>query len=81
MEKKLIGELVFFYVPWVIVGYLFDALWPLLFLASFILLIWHLHNQIKMSRWLHEGRKATLHLHLVVGNLFLMRRTVCKKKT
>ncbi|MDD9196183.1 phosphate regulon sensor histidine kinase PhoR [Aliivibrio sp. S3MY1] len=57
--KKLVGELAFFYVPWVIVGYLFDALWPLLFLASFILLIWHLHNQIKMSRWLHEGRKAT----------------------
>ncbi|MGF1903992.1 phosphate regulon sensor histidine kinase PhoR [Aliivibrio salmonicida] len=57
--KKLVGELAFFYVPWIIVGYLFDALWPLLFLASFILLIWHLHNQIKMSRWLHEGRKAT----------------------
>ncbi|MCP3699880.1 MAG: phosphate regulon sensor histidine kinase PhoR [Aliivibrio sp.] len=57
--KKLVGELAFFYIPWVIIGYLFDAIWLLLFLASFILLIWHLHNQIKMSRWLHEGRKAT----------------------
>jgi two-component system, OmpR family, phosphate regulon sensor histidine kinase PhoR len=57
--KKLVWELVFFYFPWVILGLVFGYLPWFLLVATWIQLIWHFHNQLKMSDWLWKERSLT----------------------
>jgi two-component system phosphate regulon sensor histidine kinase PhoR len=57
--KKLVLELVFFYLPWVILGLVFGYLPWFLLVATWIQLIWHFHNQLKMSDWLWKERSLT----------------------
>lgn len=57
--KKLVWELAFFYFPWVILGLVFGYLPWFLLVATWIQLIWHFHNQLKMSDWLWKERSLT----------------------
>ncbi|MCG7489926.1 phosphate regulon sensor histidine kinase PhoR [Vibrio sp. Of14-4] len=57
--KKLAKELVFFYTPWVIVGWIFGYMPWLLLAATVLQLIWHLHNQIRLSAWLWNEKRLT----------------------
>lgn len=57
--KKLALELVFFYLPWFIIGWFFGGLPWLLLLASVLILLWNLHYQLKLSDWLWKERSLT----------------------
>ncbi|MEC6880673.1 two-component system sensor histidine kinase PhoR [Photobacterium sp. NCIMB 13483] len=57
--KKLVGELILFYLPWLILGVIFGYLPWFLLIASWIQLGWHFHNQLKMSNWLWKDRSLT----------------------
>ncbi|WP_114786461.1 phosphate regulon sensor histidine kinase PhoR [Vibrio tetraodonis] len=57
--KKLAKELVFFYTPWVIVGWIFGYMPWLLLAATVLQLIWHLHNQMRLSAWLWDEKRLT----------------------
>lgn len=57
--KKLAWELAFFYLPWLVLGYVFGYMPWFLLIATLIQLIWHLHNQVKMSNWLWDERRLT----------------------
>ncbi|KDM91899.1 phosphate regulon sensor histidine kinase PhoR [Photobacterium galatheae] len=57
--KKLVRELAFFYLPWVILGLIFGYMPWFLLAASWILLGWHCHHQLKMSHWLWTDRSLT----------------------
>ncbi|PSU47576.1 two-component system sensor histidine kinase PhoR [Photobacterium frigidiphilum] len=57
--KKLVLELALFYFPWVILGLVFGYLPWFLLVATWIQLIWHFHNQLKMSDWLWKERSLT----------------------
>ncbi|MBD8514311.1 phosphate regulon sensor histidine kinase PhoR [Photobacterium sp. 2_MG-2023] len=57
--KKLVRELAFFYFPWVILGLIVGYMPWFLLAASWILLGWHCHHQLKMSRWLWTDRSLT----------------------
>ncbi|WP_341662368.1 phosphate regulon sensor histidine kinase PhoR [Vibrio sp.] len=57
--KKLAKELVFFYTPWVIVGWIFGYMSWLLLAATILQLVWHLHNQMRLSAWLWDEKRLT----------------------
>ena len=57
--KKLAKELVFFYTPWVIVGWIFGYMPWLLLAATVLQLMWHLHNQMRLSAWLWDEKRLT----------------------
>ncbi|HCE3288230.1 phosphate regulon sensor histidine kinase PhoR [Vibrio parahaemolyticus] len=57
--KKLAWELVFFYTPWVIVGWIFGYMPWLLLAATALQLVWHLHNQVRLSSWLWDEKRLT----------------------
>lgn len=57
--KKLAWELVFFYAPWFIVGWIFGYLPWLLLAATVLQLAWHLHNQMRLSAWLWDEKRLT----------------------
>ena len=57
--KKLAWELVFFYTPWVIVGWIFGSMPWLLLAATALQLVWHLHNQMRLSAWLWDEKRLT----------------------
>ncbi|MEZ8037110.1 phosphate regulon sensor histidine kinase PhoR [Vibrio crassostreae] len=57
--KKLAWELAFFYVPWVLVGWIFGYLPWLLLAATVLQLGWHLHNQMRLSAWLWDEKRLT----------------------
>lgn len=57
--KKLALELVFFYLPWFIIGGLFGGLSWLLLLATVLVLLWNLYHQLKLSDWLWKERSLT----------------------
>lgn len=57
--KKLIWSLVFFYAPWVMIGWLFGYMPWLLLAATAIQLLWHFHNQIRLSTWLWDEKRLT----------------------
>ncbi|WP_305423078.1 phosphate regulon sensor histidine kinase PhoR [Photobacterium leiognathi] len=57
--KKLVWELILFYLPWIILGMIFVHLPWFLLAATWIQLIWHFHNQLKMSDWLWKDRSLT----------------------
>ncbi|WP_305405817.1 phosphate regulon sensor histidine kinase PhoR [Photobacterium leiognathi] len=57
--KKLVWELILFYLPWIILGMIFGHLPWFLLAATWIQLIWHFHNQLKMSDWLWKDRNLT----------------------
>lgn len=57
--KKWVWELILFYLPWIILGMIFGYLPWFLLAASWIQLIWHFHNQNKMSDWLWKDRSLT----------------------
>ncbi|CAH0524842.1 phosphate regulon sensor histidine kinase PhoR [Vibrio hippocampi] len=57
--KKLAWELAFFYTPWIIVGWIFGYMPWLLLAATVLQLIWHLHNQLKLSAWLWDEKRLT----------------------
>lgn len=57
--KKLAWELAFFYTPWVLIGWVFGYLPWLLLAATAIQLLWHLHNQIRLSAWLWDEKRLT----------------------
>ncbi|MGF1725120.1 phosphate regulon sensor histidine kinase PhoR [Photobacterium nomapromontoriensis] len=54
--KKLVLELMFFYLPWIALGMIFGYMPWFLLVATWIQLIWHFHNQLKMSNWLWKER-------------------------
>ncbi len=57
--KKLALELVFFYVPWFILGWIFGGLsWFLLF-ATVLILFWNFYHQLKLSDILWKERSLT----------------------
>ncbi|KOO14248.1 phosphate regulon sensor protein [Vibrio xuii] len=57
--KKLAWELAFFYTPWVIVGWIFGYMPWLLLAATVLQLVWHLHNQMRLSTWLYDEKRLT----------------------
>ncbi|ELB2043672.1 phosphate regulon sensor histidine kinase PhoR [Vibrio parahaemolyticus] len=57
--KKLAWELAFFYTPWVIVGGIFGYMPWLLLAATALQLVWHLHNQVRLSSWLWDEKRLT----------------------
>ncbi|EGQ8482756.1 phosphate regulon sensor histidine kinase PhoR [Vibrio parahaemolyticus] len=57
--KKLAWELAFFYTPWVIVGWIFGYMPWLLLAATSLQLVWHLHNQVRLSSWLWDEKRLT----------------------
>lgn len=57
--KKLAWELAFFYTPWVIVGWIFGYVPWLLLAATALQLVWHLHNQVRLSSWLWDEKRLT----------------------
>ncbi len=57
--KKLAWELAFFYTPWVIVGWIFGYMPWLLLAATVLQLLWHLHNQMRLSAWLWDEKRLT----------------------
>ncbi|MDC0609095.1 phosphate regulon sensor histidine kinase PhoR [Vibrio sp.] len=57
--KRLAWELAFFYLPWVIIGWIFGYMPWLLLAATAIQLIWHLNNQIRLSAWLWDDKRLT----------------------
>ncbi|WP_165310448.1 phosphate regulon sensor histidine kinase PhoR [Vibrio ziniensis] len=57
--KKLAWELAFFYLPWVVVGWIFGYMPWLLLAATAIQLVWHLHNQMRLSAWLWDEKRLT----------------------
>ncbi|HHI4969287.1 TPA: phosphate regulon sensor histidine kinase PhoR [Vibrio parahaemolyticus] len=57
--KKLAWELAFFYTPWVIVGWVFGYMPWLLLAATALQLVWHLHNQVRLSSWLWDEKRLT----------------------
>ena len=57
--KKLAWSLAFFYTPWVIIGWLFGYMPWLLLAATSLQLIWHFHNQIRLSAWLWDEKRLT----------------------
>ncbi len=57
--KKLAWELAFFYAPWIIVGWIFGNMSWLLLAATALQLVWHLHNQIRLSAWLWDEKRLT----------------------
>ncbi|OLQ89400.1 two-component system sensor histidine kinase PhoR [Vibrio ponticus] len=57
--KRLVWELAFFYTPWVIVGWIFGYMPWLLLAATVLQLVWHLHNQMRLSAWLWDEKRLT----------------------
>ncbi|MGO1297649.1 MAG: phosphate regulon sensor histidine kinase PhoR [Vibrio sp.] len=57
--KKLAWELAFFYLPWILVGCVFGHLSWLLFAATALQLLWHLHNQVRLSSWLWDEKRLS----------------------
>ncbi|MGR5246128.1 phosphate regulon sensor histidine kinase PhoR [Vibrio sp. PNB23_22_6] len=57
--KKLAWELAFFYTPWVIIGWMFGYMPWLLLAATALQLVWHLHNQVRLSAWLWDEKRLT----------------------
>ena len=57
--KKLVWSLVCFYTPWVMIGWLFGYMPWLLLAATAIQLLWHFHNQIRLSSWLWDEKRLT----------------------
>ncbi|EJG1818817.1 phosphate regulon sensor histidine kinase PhoR [Vibrio parahaemolyticus] len=57
--KKLAWELAFFYTPWMIVGWIFGYMPWLLLAATALQLVWHLHNQMRLSSWLWDEKRLT----------------------
>lgn len=57
--KRLAWELAFFYLPWVIIGWVFGYMPWLLFAATVVQLLWHLNNQIRLSVWLWDDKRLT----------------------
>lgn len=57
--KKLAWELVFFYTPWIVVGWIFGHMPWLLLAATALQLVWHLHNQMRLSAWLWDEKRLT----------------------
>ncbi|WP_332398884.1 phosphate regulon sensor histidine kinase PhoR [Vibrio metschnikovii] len=57
--KKLAWELAFFYLPWLIVGWVFGHMPWLLLAATALQLVWHLHNQVRFSAWLWDEKRLT----------------------
>ncbi len=57
--KKLAWELAFFYTPWLIVGWIFGYMPWLLLAATVLQLVWHLHNQMRLSSWLWDEKRLT----------------------
>ncbi|WP_047049856.1 phosphate regulon sensor histidine kinase PhoR [Vibrio mexicanus] len=57
--KKLAWELAFFYTPWIIVGWIFGFMPWLLLAATALQLVWHLHNQMRLSAWLWDEKRLT----------------------
>ncbi|MDG3087203.1 phosphate regulon sensor histidine kinase PhoR [Vibrio hannami] len=57
--KKLAWSLAFFYTPWVIIGWLFGYMPWLLLAATVIQLLWHLHNQVRLSTWLWDEKRLS----------------------
>ncbi len=57
--KKLAWGLAFFYLPWIVVGWIFGYMPWLLLIATAIQLLWHLHNQVRLSAWLWDEKRLT----------------------
>ncbi|MDP2574721.1 phosphate regulon sensor histidine kinase PhoR [Vibrio penaeicida] len=57
--KKLVWSLAFFYLPWVVVGWIFGYMPWLLLAATAIQLGWQLHNQVRLSTWLWDDKRLT----------------------
>ncbi|UAB70973.1 phosphate regulon sensor histidine kinase PhoR [Vibrio sp. SCSIO 43132] len=57
--KKLAWSLAFFYLPWVVIGWIFGYMPWLLLAATAIQLGWQLHNQVRLSTWLWDDKRLT----------------------
>ncbi|QIL85983.1 phosphate regulon sensor histidine kinase PhoR [Vibrio sp. HDW18] len=57
--KKLAWELAFFYLPWIVVGWIFGQMPWLLLVATVLQLAWHLNHQIRLSAWLWDEKRLT----------------------
>ena len=54
--KRLALELAFFYMPWLVIGWLFGNLSWWLLLATLLVLLWNFYHQLKLSNWLWKER-------------------------
>lgn len=57
--KRLAWELAFFYSPWIVIGWIFGYMPWLLLAATVLQLVWHLHNQMRLSAWLWDEKRLT----------------------
>jgi len=57
--RRLVWELAFFYLPWVVIGWIFGYMPWLLLAATVIQLAWHINNQIRLSVWLWDDKRLT----------------------
>lgn len=57
--KKLFWSLVFFYLPWIVIGYYFGYMGWLLFIATALQLVWQLYNQVRLSQWLWDEKRIS----------------------
>ncbi len=57
--KKLAWSLAFFYLPWALIGWYFGHLAWLLLVATLLQLVWHMHNQVRLSDWLWDEKRLT----------------------
>lgn len=57
--KRLATELAFFYLPWLLLGWIFGDMPWLLLLATVIQLVWHLNNQVRLAAWLWNDKRLS----------------------
>lgn len=57
--KRLATELAFFYLPWLLLGWIFGDMPWLLLLATAIQLVWHLNNQVRLAAWLWNDKRLS----------------------
>ena len=57
--KKLAWSLAFFYIPWILIGWLFGYMSWLLLAATVMQLIWQYYNQIRLSEWLWDEKRLS----------------------
>ncbi|MFV0576951.1 MAG: phosphate regulon sensor histidine kinase PhoR [Vibrio sp.] len=57
--KKLAWSLAFFYLPWIILGWIFGYMSWLLLAATVLQLLWQLYNQVRLSHWLWDEKRLS----------------------
>ncbi len=57
--KRLAWALAFFYLPWILIGWIFGYMPWLLLTATVLQLLWSLNNQVRLSTWLMDDKRLS----------------------